>query len=405
MKKGYYPFFSDPMFQAQFVRAMGHACAGGADMGECLAVASQITDGDRESWYHVWWEKAKELEGMAQASAQSQINDNARGQFLRASNYYRTAAIIIEDDPEDPRILTAWQRQADTFRQATRYFHHPVHRIEIPFEGLRMPGYLYLHSDSLRPLIIMLGGGDGTLEEVYFTVAEAIKRGFHCLTFDGPGQGEVLRVHQIPFRPDWENIVTAAVDYALEIPQVDKDRLVLMGRSLGGYLATRAVSCEKRIAACVVDPGIYDSYEIFLKGLPDHVQQWMIENKNEEVDQFFQELFASNPTVRFKFHLRLWRYGVKTIREMIEVSKKYTLRGLVDRITCPMLVLDNELEYISAGQAMRLYEELKGPKAYHCFTEIEGAGGHCEPLASHRFAEVVYAWLGEILYQFRKESV
>lgn len=397
MSKGFYPYFHDPMFQAQFVRAMGHSSARGADIGECLSVASQIIDGDRESWFNNWFEKAQELEEMAQTSAQSGGYFNAKGQYLRASNYFRTAAIIIEDDPEDPRILSSWKKQAETFAHATRYFTHPVERIEIPFEDWKMPGYLYLSSSSPAPLMIILGGGDGTLEEVYFTAAEALKRGFHCLTFDGPGQGEVLRINKIPFRPDWETIVSSAVDFALQLPQVENKTLVLMGRSLGGYLATRAVSKERRIKACVVDPGIYDSYEIFLKGLPENVQKWIVEGKKEEVEQFFSKLFNTNPTVRHKFHLRLWRYGVKTIGEMIEVSKTYTLKGLVEGITCPMLILDNELEYISAGQAKRLYDELKGPKAYHLFTEAEGAGGHCEPLAPQRFSEVVYAWLADVL--------
>jgi hypothetical protein len=36
------------------------------------------------------------------------------------------------------------------------------------------------------------------------------------------------------------------------------ERIVLMGISLGGYLAPRAVAFEKRIKACIANGGVYD---------------------------------------------------------------------------------------------------------------------------------------------------
>ena len=388
-------FFKDPLFQAQFVRALGHTPSGGADIGECLQITSAIRDGDRESWYATWEKKADELQQMADQSAAAGVAANARNQYLRASNYYRSAAIMIEDDPEDPRILSAWKLQAGAFRSATRYFSHPVERVGIVFEGEELPGYLYLCSKEKGscPLLLLLGGGDGTLEESYFTAAEAVNRGYHCLTFDGPGQGELLRERRIPFRPEWEMIVSAAVDFASSRSEIDADQIVLMGRSLGGYFAARGASGDQRIAACITDPGIYDSYETFLNGIPPEGRQIVENGDPEKIDSYFDTLLAQNSAVRFKFNLRMWRYGVQSVRELLEVSKQYTLKGIIEKITCPMLVLDNELEYLSKGQARRLYDALGCPKTYRLFTVDEGAGGHCEPLAAHRFSEVVYGWL------------
>ncbi|MBP0685889.1 hypothetical protein J8J21_22855, partial [Mycobacterium tuberculosis] len=47
-------FFKDEMFDAQFLRAMGLAYYGGADIGECLALADRIPDRDAERWYAEW---------------------------------------------------------------------------------------------------------------------------------------------------------------------------------------------------------------------------------------------------------------------------------------------------------------------------------------------------------------
>ena len=43
--------FRDRAFSFQLLRTIGHTIHGGADIGECLATAVRITDGDFESWY------------------------------------------------------------------------------------------------------------------------------------------------------------------------------------------------------------------------------------------------------------------------------------------------------------------------------------------------------------------
>jgi hypothetical protein len=41
----------DPFFAAQWLRTAGHSSAGGAELGECLAVAETLHRSDTESWY------------------------------------------------------------------------------------------------------------------------------------------------------------------------------------------------------------------------------------------------------------------------------------------------------------------------------------------------------------------
>lgn len=65
----------------------------------------------------------------------------------------------------------------------------------------------------------------------------------------------MLFERQIPFRPDWENVVTPVVDYLRSRPEVDPARVVLNGSSLGGELVIRAAAFEHRLAAVVADPG------------------------------------------------------------------------------------------------------------------------------------------------------
>ena len=59
----------DELFEAQLLRAMGYAPYGGADAGECLAVAGRISGTDLDSWHDAWSAAAARLSGQAEASA------------------------------------------------------------------------------------------------------------------------------------------------------------------------------------------------------------------------------------------------------------------------------------------------------------------------------------------------
>lgn len=47
-------YFDDEDFDGQLQRSVGKADSGMANVGECLAIAEQITPGDRDSWYRAW---------------------------------------------------------------------------------------------------------------------------------------------------------------------------------------------------------------------------------------------------------------------------------------------------------------------------------------------------------------
>ena len=49
-------------------------------------------------------------------------------------------------------------------------------------------------------------------------------------------------------RPDWENVVKPVVDYALSHPEIDPEKIALMGSSRG-LPGPRAATGEHRLAA------------------------------------------------------------------------------------------------------------------------------------------------------------
>ena len=264
--------FADETFWFEWLRTVGHAPYGAADIGECLATAARIADGDFESWHQAWYRTAERIGADAARSEAAGHAVSARSAYLRASNYYRAAEFFLHDVAPDPRMLPTWRASRDAFARAAALLPHPAEAVEIPYEGTSLSGYFFRVDDapSPRPTLIFHGGFDSTLEELYPAAgAAAIARGYHCLAFAGPGQGRAIREQGLPFRPDWEQVVMPVVDFALSRPEVDPRRLALLGWSYGGYLAPRAAAFEPRLAALIAWDGIYDNFAAARRMMPD----------------------------------------------------------------------------------------------------------------------------------------
>jgi hypothetical protein len=104
----------DELLDAQLLRAVDTAPAGGAEVGECIATARRISGTDLDSWYTEWTATADAV--FAEAEAAGNVVA-ARHTFFRACTYYRTAGGMLLGAPLEPRLVEANQRQTDAFRR------------------------------------------------------------------------------------------------------------------------------------------------------------------------------------------------------------------------------------------------------------------------------------------------
>jgi hypothetical protein len=60
-----------------------------------------------------------------------------------------------------------------------------------------------------RSLVVLNNGSDGATSHMgLFGGRAANERGYHAMTFDGPGQQASLFLQGIPLRHDWEAVLT-----------------------------------------------------------------------------------------------------------------------------------------------------------------------------------------------------
>ncbi|MDG4820472.1 alpha/beta fold hydrolase [Asanoa sp. WMMD1127] len=391
----------DELFGAHTLRTMGHAPYGGADIGECLATLARVQGTDLSSWYGEWTLTANRVQALAEAEETAGHVESARLAYWRASNYFRNAGTMLLGAPLDRRAVEANLRQTDAFRRGAQLMPSPPRQVEIPCGDTTLPGYLFRSEGPAgdRPMLIALGGYDGTAEENYFfNGAAALARGYDVLTFDGPGQGAALLQRGMVMRPDYENVITPVVDFVLQQTGVDPNRIALVGLSLGGYLAPRAASGEHRLAACIADGGQYDLFDAVLQRMPAPVARGFAEGRSSSAAMLRRVLrgMERRPTAGWSLRRGQLVHGAADSVTYLDMLRDYTLKGRAGRITCPTLVCHAESDPLGA-QAPELYDALTGRKELITFTVAEGAGDHCEAGARTLFHARAFGWLDSIL--------
>lgn len=388
---------------AELVRAIGYAPYGAADFGECVTTASRVKGTDLFSWHDEWFATASRLHDVAMVSAAAGEPIGARSAFFRASNYFRTAGLFAMGSPLDRRLVEAHRLEVDNFRAGSELLDIPPQIVEIPYEETTLPGYYFRAADdsALRPTLILVNGYDGTAEELYFTNgAAALERGYNVLAFDGPGQGAMIIDRGVPFRPDWENVVTPVVDFVLSLPGVDPAKIALMGLSFGGYLAPRAATNEHRLAACVSDCGPYDLFDASASRLPGFLAK-QLPNGNPMLLALLDRLVKAvmgKPTAGWALRRNLMVHGLTDPLEYFRMAPDYSMRGREHLIECPTFVCSAEGDDLSVN-APRLFEALRCPKEYVQFKAADGGGEHCESGARTLFHQRAFDWLDSILDQ------
>ena len=400
-------FEKDPQFDFELLRTMGQTTYGGAELGECLATARRVVEGDYDSWHREWSATAAWVAEQGEVALAGGHRVSARDAFLRSANYFRTAEFFLHEHPGDPRIRTTSRRGVEVFAKAAALCEPAVERVAIPYEGTTLPGWFHRSGAAEpRPTVLVHNGFDGTAEELWSLLGRpGQERGYNVLAFEGPGQGQVIREQGLPFRPDWEHVVGPVLDVALERPDVDADRIALVGISMGGMLAPRAAAFDRRIAALVAFDGVYDMATVPL----DHVLRARPEERetllarlrapeDPELDAVIERRIAEDGTTRwFSGHGR-WVMGVPTTRALYARWADFTLAGgVAERITCPTLVMSGTADATLGGQPEQLMAHLTAPATLVEFGPEYGGDLHNQVDVLRRAAATIYDWLDTTL--------
>lgn len=305
-------FPQDEDWSLQTMRLLAQVAVGGADLFECARTAARIgtqtTDG--ETWQREWSRTAQEVASAGEAALERGDVVTARRALMRSCSYFRHSEFFLDSD--DPRRQAAYVSGTSNFQKAVELSEGRIERIQVPFEGTTMDGYIVRPDASgrARPTVLFLGGADSWAEELYFLGGtEFPDRNLNVVMVDTPGRGSSLRFKQMYSRPDYEVPVSAILDFLIGREDVDADRIGLAGVSFGGYYAPRAAAFESRVKAVAAWCGTWSILTDFYEFYPPLQKQLQ------------------------------WLSGSKDDAEAREKLAEFTLDGVAEQLDIPVYVM------------------------------------------------------------------
>jgi dienelactone hydrolase len=398
-KKQYFSTDEQMDFEIQIM--LGMCYYGAADAGEVMAALDEIQAGDAESWVQAWLATGERVKGYADESAAGNAV-SAREAYLRASNCFAETLTMIDGTEDPSRGIDYWKRHIQCWEEFCRRLEPPVEGLEIPYEDTPMPGWLFKPDSSGGPFptIIFNNGSDGPTAGMWVLgVAGALRRGYAALVFDGPGQNSMLWLHGVPFRHDWEEVITPIVDLLVARDDIDEKRIALSGVSQGGYWVPRALAFEHRIAAGIADPGVFDVATAGRGHMPKEMLDLLDSGDEKTFNEWMQGTIDMDKTgnMRRMIEWRMKPFVTKSYFEWYAETARFNLREVVKDISCPMFIADPEDEQFWPGQSQQLYDALQCPGTIVRFTREEGANWHCEPKARSLYDQRMFDWLATVM--------
>jgi len=335
---------------------------GGTNFYEVDQIGKRLTGkvGDAEAWHEAWlWMADKTLKLAEEEEKRGHLRTSSSA-YIRSAIYRYTCERFVH--PDDPRKVQSYRDLLPHYEKGMKYLISGFERVEVPYEDTTLSAYwLPPNSENkTNPAVAFFDGLDGSKE---FTVLwgglSLIERGIGVLCIDGPGQGETLRLKNIPSRHDYEVAGTAAFDYLDKRGEVDSSRIGVMAMSMGGYYAPRIAAFEHRYSACLTWGAHFDYHEV-----------WVHRRK----------VLESGGTISSSAMWQLpWVLGTPDMDSAMEKCKNYTLAGIAEQIQMPIMITHGQDDNIvPVDMAHRLYEACGSKeKGLKIFTVEDGGSQHC----------------------------
>lgn len=194
---------------------------------------------------------ALRLETLAREELAAGHAETAAELFYEAAGAYANAQhTVLGGTTEEKRLLHGASLRC--FGELTAIAPYPIERVEVPLGDAKAYANLHLLPDRRRaPCVIFIPGCDMTKEMYPHPLYnQAIQRGMHIVSIDGPGQGECA-MDGTPLTSDnYERAVSAVIDHLVEREEIDSEAIAVWGLSFSTLWAIQTVACDHRPKVC-----------------------------------------------------------------------------------------------------------------------------------------------------------
>ncbi|HEX9662738.1 MAG TPA: alpha/beta fold hydrolase, partial [Candidatus Binatia bacterium] len=341
-------------------------------------VVKNITSLDPDLWGREWGKFGAKYEALA-GEQESHGKKKAAGEtYYLAYEYYRIGRYPV---PSSPDKMKCYEGALRTFLKAAPTMDPPLERIEIPFEGKKVVGYLQVPGGAIRPPVVMHWGGvDGWKEDRRINNDVLLKMGLACFTIDMPGTGENPCVGNDPRA---ERTFSAAMDYLETRADIDGKRIACMGGSFGGYWAAKLAHVEaKRLSGAVNwGAGVHRTFQ----------EEWLRPALTVTASQYLMGPASL-------LDARSYIFRANSLEETLKTAPSLSLvtQGLIDQPCAPLLCINGKEDDQHPISDLYLLAEHGSPKDLRI---IAGAGhmGRIKGQSNDEVVNIVTKWLQEKL--------
>jgi dienelactone hydrolase len=280
---------------------------------------------------------AQRREATASAAEKTEELVTARENYYMAANYWASAQWPIDESNEKNHFYN--RRKRECYEKFAKLADHQIEAAWIPFQDKKLPAWFHLppgYKGGRIPAVVIIPGMDGYKERSVPLYGDPwLNRGVAVLVVEGPGQYETPLLGIPVSMPAWSAAGPAMMDWLLQRPEIDPQRIGITGRSFGSLFSTIAIANEPRFRACAViavclEPGCHTIFE------------------------------EASPTFKKRF---MWMSGYTDESAFNEFTKSLTWDGYAEKIGQPFLVITGESDELSPLiHTERFAKTLPGPK-------------------------------------------
>ena len=341
-------------------------------------LVSHLSTLDPDLWGKEWGTIGLKYESLAEEQEKQGRSKEAGETYYLAYEYFRIGRYPV---PSSPEKMNCYKGALRTFLKAAPTMKPPLERVEIPFEGKKVVGYLQIPEGADRPAVVMHWGGvDGWKEDRRSNSDVLLQMGLACFTIDMPGAGENPCLGS---DLNAERTFSTAMDYLETRKDIDGKRIACMGGSFGGYWAAKLAHVEaKRLRGAVNwGAGIHRTFQ----------EEWLRPALTLTASQYLMGPASL-------LDARSYIFGAKTLEETLKIAPSLSLveQGLIDQPCAPLLCINGKEDDQHPISDLYLLAEHGSPKDLRI---IAGAGhmGRKRGESNDEVVDIITRWLKEKL--------
>jgi pimeloyl-ACP methyl ester carboxylesterase len=371
--------FKDPDMDLFFVAALAWGPTGGLDVGQAFYVASQITDGDGDSWVRAFSNYGDVMNAQADAWKQRGWKRAAGEARLKAFASYRSSWQFA-----GPGELFKAQvaKHKTAFVAAMDELSLPATHFQLPYAGKQLPGVYFQNANADAPVVLVIGGADTCFEDLFLTLGRSLlDRGYSVALADLPGQG-ITQADGLHWEAEAEKPVTAIIDLLVERFGAKSGRIALIGLSLGGYFVARAAGHETRLTTVIASTPFPNPAEMFSMSVTANTKS--------------ATAAAPSASAMRSWQVTFWKAGARSPQEF--VARTAGMMADPSLVTVPFLsILGGGDSPVFAAQARAWHRDIPSSrKEFVLLDAASGADGHVQVNNRLRLAQECSGWMDEI---------